>query len=333
MKFLHSFKLALGVVATFALGGLAAAQEAPAIKRVHVLIGSAAGSSSDLSGRLFATHLSKHLPGNPNIVPQNVEGGSGIKMMQYFMAQPVSDDVYIAMVSSGLPFKIRAGTLKDLFDPRKLQWIGTFADSTNACLLANSLTLEDLKITETTMGSTSKGSNSEAVYSLINRGLGYKIKGVPGYKATPNIALAIAQGEIQGICAPLAGIRQSMPVVEGKARIVLYMGPQRRDDIDAPYLLDLSAVPEQKSFLSAALASISMGRPFALHPDADPALAGVFRDALKATVEDPDFQKEAAALGVDVRYQTGDEVSDQIGVLYDTPDEVVKEINSVLYGE
>lgn len=333
MKLLTTWKFALGVVAFLGLTSVATAQDAPTIKRVHVLIGQAAGSSSDLYARLLGSHLAKYLPGKPDIVPQNVDGGSGVKMMQYFMTQPVSDDVYLAMVPSGLPFRVRAGRLNDLFDPRKLQWIGSFADSTNACLLANSLTLDDLKTTEAAMGSTSKGSNAEAIYAMINRGLGYRIKAIAGYKTTSNVALAVAQGELQGMCASLAGIRQALPVVEGKARMVLYMGPQHRDDLDAPYLLDLEAVPEQKAFLSAALTSISMGRPFALHPDADPAFTPILRDALKAAVADPEFQKEAAALGVDLRYQTGEQVAAQIGVLYDTPDAVVREISSVLYGE
>lgn len=333
MKFSSALKLACAAVAALALNSVAAAQDTPVIKRVRVLIGSAVGAAPDLHARLLTSHLSKYLPGNPEIVAQNVDGGSGVKMMQYFMTQPVGEDVYLAMVPSGLPFRARAGGLEDIFDPRKLNWIGSYSDSTNACALANSVTLDDLKASETTMGSTTKGSNAAAIYAMLNRGVGYKIKAVAGYKGTPNVALAVAQGEIQGMCSSLSGIKQSQPVLEGKARMVLYMGPRRRDDLTVPYLLDLDVAAEQKSFLSAALASISMGRPYALRPDIDPALVPVFREALRAAVEDPGFQKDAAAVGVDLRYQTGEQVGDQIGVMYDTPDAVVKEINTVLYGE
>ncbi len=333
MKFFNSLKLVLGMAAMISLTGVAVAENAPTIKRVHVLIGSAVGAGTDVHARLFASHLAKRLPGNPEIVPQNIEGGAGLKLVQYFLAQPVGEDVYLAFVPSGLPFRARAGDA-GVFDPRTLQWVGSFSDSTNACVLSNSInSLDDLKTTEVTMGATSKTSNSAAMYAMLKRSLGYKIKPVVGYKGISNVALAVAQGEIQGMCTSLPGIKQTDAVLSDKARLVLYMGPQRREDVDVPYLLDLDVAPEQKSFLSAALASISMGRPLALQPDADPALLPVFRDALKAIVDDPEFQKEAAAAGLDLRYSTGDDVGKQVDVLYATPDAVVKEINTVLYGE
>ena len=37
------------------------------------------GGASDTEGRIFARHLSKHIPGNPKIIFKNVAGAGGLK--------------------------------------------------------------------------------------------------------------------------------------------------------------------------------------------------------------------------------------------------------------
>jgi len=41
-------------------------------KTIQVVIGSAPGGLYDRWGRLFAQHLGKYIPGNPNLVAQNM---------------------------------------------------------------------------------------------------------------------------------------------------------------------------------------------------------------------------------------------------------------------
>ena len=52
-------------------------------KTVNVLIGVAPGGEYDLQARLVARHIGKHIPGNPNVVPQNMTGAGGINMANY----------------------------------------------------------------------------------------------------------------------------------------------------------------------------------------------------------------------------------------------------------
>ena len=52
-------------------------------KTVTVLIGVAVGGEYDLQARLVARHIGKHIPGNPNVVPQNMTGAGGINMANH----------------------------------------------------------------------------------------------------------------------------------------------------------------------------------------------------------------------------------------------------------
>jgi tripartite-type tricarboxylate transporter receptor subunit TctC len=52
-------------------------------KRLTVLINFAAGGPTDLEGRLFAKYLARHIPGQPNVIVQNMDGAGGVVGAQY----------------------------------------------------------------------------------------------------------------------------------------------------------------------------------------------------------------------------------------------------------
>src|SRR5258706_12604645 len=47
-------------------------------KTIFLYVGEAEGGGYDTWGRLLAKHMKDHIPGNPNIVPQNVPGAGGL---------------------------------------------------------------------------------------------------------------------------------------------------------------------------------------------------------------------------------------------------------------
>src|SRR4051794_18734799 len=71
-----------------------AAAQAPVTfqgKTITMLIDSAAGGGTDLTGRLLAPFLSKHLPGNPIVIVRNMPGAEGTVALNYFVQQVVPD--------------------------------------------------------------------------------------------------------------------------------------------------------------------------------------------------------------------------------------------------
>ncbi len=50
-------------------------------KTINLVIGFAPGGGSDLTGRMIAQHIRKHIPGNPSVVPRNLAGAGGIIAM------------------------------------------------------------------------------------------------------------------------------------------------------------------------------------------------------------------------------------------------------------
>ena len=47
-------------------------------KTITLIVGSGAGTAYDMYGRLLANHIGKHIPGNPNIMVQNIPAAGGM---------------------------------------------------------------------------------------------------------------------------------------------------------------------------------------------------------------------------------------------------------------
>ena len=57
-------------------------------KTLTFIINFAAGGPTDIEGRIFARHLSKHIPGQPGVVVQNMGGAGGLTAVNYMGDRP-----------------------------------------------------------------------------------------------------------------------------------------------------------------------------------------------------------------------------------------------------
>src|ERR1700681_1441669 len=82
----------------------------------------------------FAPYLSAHIPGNPNIVIQNMPGGGGLRAMLYLESVAPRDGTTLGLVHSSVPFAPLYGIKAANFDPRGMNWIGSIDASTGICV-------------------------------------------------------------------------------------------------------------------------------------------------------------------------------------------------------
>src|SRR5262245_57817626 len=74
-------------------------------KDVRMIISSTVGGGYDIYARLIARHLGKHIPGNPNIVPQNMPGAGGIAGANHIFSVAAKDGTAIASIQNTVPFE------------------------------------------------------------------------------------------------------------------------------------------------------------------------------------------------------------------------------------
>jgi tripartite-type tricarboxylate transporter receptor subunit TctC len=83
MKRAASFALCIAISLACSVLGAAAQEPYYKGKRLTVLINFAAGGPTDIEGRLFAKYLARHIPGQPNVIVQNMDGAGGVIGAQF----------------------------------------------------------------------------------------------------------------------------------------------------------------------------------------------------------------------------------------------------------
>jgi tripartite-type tricarboxylate transporter receptor subunit TctC len=325
--------------------GAAAAQaqtqkQAPnlADRTVTMLIASGPGGGFDLWGRMVARHIGKHLPGKPNVVPQNMPGAGGFVAANYLYNVAPKDGTAMAIMPAGTPLGPIMGASGARFDATRFNWVGTPATETPTCIAFNSArvrvkTVADLYQHELVVGSTGPGAGPHTWPKAMAALLGLKFKVVAGFPSTANIFLAIERGEIDGICTILDTIVGQRPdwIASGKVTMILHGGGAQRPLLKGiPFAGDLAKTAEQKSAIEFLFASTNFGRPILAPPDMDADRVTMLQNAFVATMKDADFVADVAKQKLDVEYQDGATLAALIKKVYATPKPIVDKVSELI---
>ncbi|MCL5961553.1 MAG: tripartite tricarboxylate transporter substrate-binding protein [Chloroflexi bacterium] len=289
-------------------------------KTVSVIVPFAAGGTYDLLGRLVAKVMPKHIPGNPNMVVLNQPGGGAlIGARAAYDAKP--DGLTIGHFPSMLPMQQFLGKETHI-DFTKYKYLGSVGSSTYVLMLRNDpklKTVDDLRNTKQTlrMGGLGKGTQQDDAVILLKELFGMNMKLVSGYKATPEIFLAIKQNELDGI-ATYVGTSTAIPVAQeavdsGELSTILVVGGPKLSGQwkakfgDLPYVGDTLG-PDDRKVYDAYMNLLTVARPFAIPPGTPANIVQVLSDAMQKTIKDPEFVSEAAKIGIDIDPMSGDTV-------------------------
>ena len=130
-------RLAAAAVAVAASAVLASA-ESPAEfysgKTLDLEIGYSVGGGYDLYARLLARHLGAHIPGNPTVVPRNMEGAGSLRLANYLYTAAPRDGSVIGATSRGAAFDPLLDEPGAKYDASKFSWIGSANNEVSVCV-------------------------------------------------------------------------------------------------------------------------------------------------------------------------------------------------------
>jgi tripartite-type tricarboxylate transporter receptor subunit TctC len=121
-------RASLGLVLCLGLIAPAFAQSVEQFYRgreVRLLIGEPPGGGYDLYGRFLARHLSRFLPGNPSILPENMPGAASVTMTNALFFQMPKDGSVIGSGAGSVGTAALFGSPGARYDARRLGWIGS----------------------------------------------------------------------------------------------------------------------------------------------------------------------------------------------------------------
>jgi tripartite-type tricarboxylate transporter receptor subunit TctC len=288
--------VAAGLIA--ALPAVALCQSTDAFFKSTTLsmyVGSGAGGGYDAVGRLVARHMSRFLPGNPNIVAKNMDAASGVVAANYmYNIAPKDGSAFSAASNSALALAIY-GDPSAKYDPRKFEWIGSTDKQTAICITwytSPIKTLEDATKREVTVSATGVSAGPGVYPKILNTLFGTKFKVISGY-TTSTMRLALEKQEVEGICGlAWQTYKNNSPdwIANKKFNILVQMGLAKLAELpNVPLAIDLLKNPIDKQVLALIVLPQEFGRPFIAPPGVPADRMAVYRAAFQKVVKDPQF--------------------------------------------
>jgi tripartite-type tricarboxylate transporter receptor subunit TctC len=348
-------KYAAGLIGLFALAITAAhtAAYADAVedfykgKRITMIVGYGTGGGYDVYARVLARHMSKHIPGHPAIIIQNMPGAGSIRATNYLYNIAAKDGTVFGTFARNMAMIGLLKTNQNVqFDPAKFTWLGSSTSFENDAYLL--LTRRDAKVKSIAdatkpggaplvLGSTAEGVSSDTMPTILRDMLGFNIKTIAGYTDSGVLFLAMERGEIDGRTVGLSAVRSNKPdwLKPGgpmQALVVFGRATRHPDLPDAPTAREMARNDEDKALMELIEAPYLLSRPYAAPPDVPADRAKALQDAFLATHRDPEYLADAAKLDIDVSPIGGQVILDLISRLKKLPPETMKKVEKLIEG-
>jgi tripartite-type tricarboxylate transporter receptor subunit TctC len=300
-------------------------------KTIDLNIGYSVGGGYDLYARLIARRLGQHIPGNPTVVPKNMEGAGSLRLANYLYSAAPNDGTVIGATSRGAAFDPLLNEKGARFDASKFSWIGSANNEVSVCVALPSSEVtkfDDLFTKQLTIGSTGAADDTYQFPALINAVLGTKFKIVTGYPGGNDVSLALERGEVQGRCGWSWSSIKTTRVnwVRNKRIIVLVqMALSKHPDLpDVPLIMNLAKTDEQRQIFKMIFARQTMGRPYVAPPGVPADRLAALRQAFMDTMADKEFLSEAEQNKFEINLVSGEQLEALVKEIYQTPPEVAK---------
>ncbi len=295
-------------------------------KTINLDIGSSVGGGYDIHGRLLARHIGKHIPGNPTVVPRNIEGAGGLRLANILYNSAPRDGTSFGIVFRSIPFDPLLGNKAAQFDATKFTWIGSTSNEVSICVAWHTTgvtSIDDLRTKEIVVGSTGTNADTSIFAKVINGVFGTRMKIVTGYPGGNEISLALERGELGGRCAwswsAVKATRISW-VEQKQVHIFVQLGLSKHPDLPhVPLVVDLAKTADERDIARLVFARQQFAWPFVAPPGVPKDRAEALRAAFNATMQDKAYLAEAEKAKLEIMPVAGEDIERLIIELHATP--------------
>jgi tripartite-type tricarboxylate transporter receptor subunit TctC len=332
--------LAMFSIASSLAASIAWAQDPAAFykgKTVELYIGYTAGGGYDLYARVLARHMGKHLPGNPMVVPKNMEGAGSLRLANWLYNAGPKDGTVFGIIGRGTGFDPLLEHKGGQFDATKFTWIGSANNEVSICVAwyTTGITkFEQLLTQELTVGGTGTAADTDQFPKIANGVLGTKMKIITGYPGGTDVGLAMERGEVKGRCGwSWSSVKSTHAawLKDKKINILVQLALQKHPELpDVPLIIDLAKTDEQRQVLKLIFVRQVMGRPFLAPPGIPADRVAALRKAFIATLADKDFLADAEKSQLEINPVPGEELEKLVKEVYASPPEVAKKAAELL---
>ena len=314
-------------------------------KQVRVVVGFTPGGFYDRWARLLSRFMPKYIPGNPDMIVQNMPGAGSVVAANYVYAVAKGDGLTIGFPSNAIYLDQLVGRKEAQFDIRKFNWIGSPVKEPMILYMradAPYKSVTDMKNAKEApkCGSTGTVSSDYILARLLEDAFPpLKVNTVLGYPGGSEIDLAVEKGEVicRGMTAsPFFGREPFLSWQKRNfVRVLLFTGDKRDPRMpDVPTLEELynrEKVPEAtRRVAEVLLASERFGRPIVATPGTPADRVQLLRVAFDKALKDPALIAEAEKGKMDIDPESGENLQKLASKILEQPPAVLARVKKIL---
>ncbi len=314
-------------------------------KTITVIAGTTPGALYDQWARIISAHMGKHIPGNPNMIVQNMPGAGHMIAANYLYNKSKPDGLtIIGSIVPSLYFDQLIGRKEAQYDWSKFAWIGSPVQGESQMYMRADTpykTIEDVRNAKEPPRCGAQGTSDSAYFlpKLFEEVIGTKFNLVQGYPGGPEIDLAVERGEIYCRAFTIEAFLSREPYhtwrKKGFVRNIIQTGKKRDAKLpDTPTvweLMDKYKTPDGgRRLASIMLAAGALGRPMIGAPGTPPDRVKILRAAFTKTMEDKEFLADLEKRKFDLDPSSGEELEKIVKDALSQPPEIVAKLKEIL---
>jgi tripartite-type tricarboxylate transporter receptor subunit TctC len=307
-------------------------------KTIRFIVGAPAGGGYDTYSRAIARHLGKHIPGNPAMLIENMDGAGSLIAANYTYNKAKPDGLSIGVWISGQIIRQALGDKSAKFDGRKFGWLGAPSKGAPTCAIMGFTglkTWDDVRNSKRAirMGGVRAGTSYDDVPRILNNVAGTKFDVISGYAGTAPVRLAMQSREVEGACLgweSMSVSNRAMLDAKGGDKLIPFITHKKLEDPeikDLPLFTDVIKGEENLATYKSWAASYEFQRPFSLPPGAPGERLQTLRKAFAATLRDREFLAEAKKMKLDIEPVGGEEIEGHVRQIYSMSDKVKQNLS------
>lgn len=299
-------------------------------KNINLYIGYGTGGGYDFYGRLVARHMGRHIPGNPNIIPQNMPGAGSLKAANYLYAVAPKDGSTLGIITQSVALEEALGTKGVQYKSAEFNWIGRVTSNVEVTLMWHTSkvkTIEDAMKIEVPVAGTGPGSPAEVFPKVLNAVVGTKFKVITGYPGSNEGMNAMERGETDGALTSWNTTKTSKRqwLEEKKINLIVqYVSSPHPEIPHVPTAVSLAKTPEDKQVLELFVSGAAVGRSIVSTPKVPADRLKVLRAAFDAMLKDPVFLDEVQKTKAEFDPLSGEKLQEIVEAAANIPPDVLK---------
>jgi tripartite-type tricarboxylate transporter receptor subunit TctC len=302
-------------------------------KTVTITVGYGVGGGYDSMSRFYARHLGNHIPGNPQVVVQNMPGGPRSANTLYNVSP--KDGTALGVFASSTALDPLFGNQEAKFDAEKFEWIGSLDRDVNACATwkgagQNIKSLPDLIAAKKTVvfGASAAAATSSTHAVFLKKMFKANLRVITGYEGTNTVKLAMQRGEMDAACGLQASSVKTSYMAEvnsGEMQFFVQFGAKPEPLFaNATMMYSMIKNEEERKIADLIFGQTEIARPLAAPPGTPKDRVAALRKAMLDTAKDPAFMAEAGKMNLEIKPIPGEEVAKMFADYMKTPPDLAK---------